>query len=145
MLEEISRLTGFESVYLTRINWRDHEQEILGSVNQAPSRLFIPEEVKIDYSDSVCRYVIEGGPDHTDDAPVVFAGVAAARFLGFQSFASAPIEDADGEVLGTLCGASTSRVALTPAQVDELRRRARELAALLRARELEGSPEIVFG
>ena len=45
-----------ETIYLTRIHWRDHEQEILLSVNEEPKNLWIPEEVRLDYSDAVCRY-----------------------------------------------------------------------------------------
>ncbi len=130
ILEELAELTGLESVYLTRINWSDHEQEILAAANQAPTRLFIPEEVKLDYSDAVCRYVIEGGPAHTDDVPLVFPQSDMARFLGFQSFVSAPIEVGDGTIYGTLCGASTRRVQLSETQMAEVRRRARLIAGL---------------
>ena len=132
ILEELAQLTGLESIYVTRINWSDHEQEILAAANQAPTRLFIPEEVKLDYSDAVCRYVIEGGPAHTDDVPLVYPQSDMARFLGFQSFVSAPIEVGDGTIYGTLCGASTRRVKLSEAQMAEVRRQARLLGSLLR-------------
>lgn len=112
------------------MNWSDHEQEILAAANQAPARLFIPEEVKLDYSDAVCRYVIEGGPAHTDDVPLVFPQSDVARFMGFQSFVSAPIEVGD-DIYGTLCGASTKRVRLSEAQMDEVRRRARLIGRML--------------
>jgi diguanylate cyclase len=132
ILEELAQVTGLESIYLTRISWSDHQQEILGAANLAPSRLFIPEEVKIDYSDAVCRYVIEGGPAYTDDVPIVYPQSDMARFLGFQSFVSAPIEVEDGTIFGTLCGASTRRVKLSEAQLAEVRRRARLIGSLLR-------------
>jgi diguanylate cyclase len=132
ILEELAALTGFESVYVTRIHWREHEQEILLAANRAPTRLYIPEEVQLDYSDAVCRYVIEGGPERTDDVPRVFPQSDMARFLGFQSFISAPIElDGGGPIFGTLCAASTRRVKLSEAQAAEVRRRARLIAQLL--------------
>jgi diguanylate cyclase len=131
ILEELAELTGFESVYLTRVHWREHEQEILAAANQEPTRLFIPEEVKLDYSDAVCRYVIEGGPDYTDDVPTVFPESDMARFLGFQSFVSAPLEIEDGAIFGTLCGASTRRVKLSEAQLTEIRNKAKLIAGLL--------------
>jgi diguanylate cyclase len=131
ILEELAVLTGFESVYLTRIHWRQHEQEILAAENREPTRLFIPEEVKLDYSDAVCRYVIEGGPGYTDDVPAVYPVSDMARFLGFQSFVSAPLEFEDGTIFGTLCGASTRRVRLSEAQLNEVRNKARLIARLL--------------
>ena len=132
ILEELAELTGFESVYLTRVHWREHEQEILVAANQEPTRLFIPEEIKLDYSDAVCRYVIEGGPAYTDDVPAVFPKSDMARFLGFQSFVSVPLEEADGTLFGTLCGASTRRVKLSEAQLVEIRNKARLIAGMLR-------------
>jgi len=124
--------TGLESLYLTRLHWRDHEQEILAAVNTQPERLLIPEQVKIDYSDSVCRYVIEGSaPDHTDDVPAQFPNSDLARFLGFQSFVSAPVELPGGEIFGTLCGASTGRVSLSPGQLEAFRLQARRIARRL--------------
>ena len=131
ILEGLADLTGFESVYLTRVHWSEHEQEILAAANQAPTRLFIPEEVKLDYSDAVCRYVIEGGPAYTDDVPRVYPGSDMARFLGLQSFVSAPIEVNDGTIFGTLCGASTRRVKLSEAQLAEIRTKARLIAEIL--------------
>ena len=113
------------------MHWREHEQEILAAANQEPTRLFIPEEVKLDYSDAVCRYVIEGGPSYTDDVPGVFPESEMARFLGFQSFVSAPLEFEDGTIFGTLCGASTRRVNLSEAQLAEIRNKARLIAGML--------------
>ena len=137
ILAELAVETGFDSVYLTRIHWLEHEQEILASANHAEDRLFIPEQVKIDYSDAVCRYVIEGkSPGHSDQVPLAFPESETARFLGFQSFFSAPIEIAEGETFGTLCGASTRRVSLTPRQLAEIRRQAGRIAAWLAAEEL---------
>ena len=88
--------------------------------------------MKIDYSDAVCRYVIEGtAPDHSDNVPLAYPHSDLARFLGFQSFVSAPIELADGEIYGTLCGASTRRVSLSPDQVAAVRRQASRIAGWL--------------
>jgi diguanylate cyclase len=120
-----------ETVYLTRIHWRDHEQEILLAVNEAPAKLWIPEEVRLDYSDAVCRYVIEGGPSWTDNVPLVYPASDVARFLHFRSFASVPIELGDEEIFGTLCGASTGEVKLDPVQLMEMRRCARRIALWL--------------
>jgi diguanylate cyclase len=134
ILGELAAETGLEVLYLTRIHWHDHEQEILASLNLAPDRLFIPEQVKLDYSDAVCRYVIEGtAHDHSDDVPIAYSDSDLARFLGFQSFVSAPIELPDGEIFGTLCGASTRRVSLSPEQVAAVRRQARRIAGWLAA------------
>jgi diguanylate cyclase len=143
VLAELASATGLETVYVTRINWRDHEQEILAAANLAPADLYIPEEVKIDYSDAVCRYVIEGGPDHTDDVPLVFPQSDMARFLRFQSFVSCPLEAPKGEIVGTLCGASTRRVLLTDQQLAEFVRRAGLLARWIDLEHLTAPPPIL--
>jgi diguanylate cyclase len=135
ILGELASETGLDTLYLTRIHWADHEQEILASLNLAPDKLFIPEQVKLDYSDAVCRYVIEGAPDHSDDVPIAYPDSDLARFLGFQSFVSAPVELPGGEIFGTLCGASTRRVSLSPEQVAAVRRQARRIAGWLAATE----------
>jgi len=54
-----------------------------------------------------------------------------ARFLGFQSFVSAPLEIEDGAIFGTLCGASKRRVKLSEAQLTEIRTKAKLIAGLL--------------
>ena len=120
-----------ETIYLTRIHWRDHEQEILVAANEAPANLWIPEEIRLDYSDAVCRYVLEGGPTWTDNVPLVYPASDVARFLQFQSFASVPIELGEDEIFGTLCGASTGQVKLDEAQLLEMRRCARRIALWL--------------
>jgi diguanylate cyclase len=115
-------------VYLTRIHWRTHEQEVRVAANTDPGYLYIPEAIKIDYSDAVCRYVLEGGPTATDDVPRTFPDSDLARFLKLRSFVSVPIELEDGEVFGTLCGASTEPVRLDQRQLEEMRSAARVIA-----------------
>jgi diguanylate cyclase len=126
-----------ETIYLTRIHWRDHEQEILLSCNEAPENLWIPEEVRLDYSDAVCRYVLEGGPTWTDNVSLIYPASDVARFLRFHSFVSVPIEIGEDQVFGTLCGASTGPVSLDDLQLMDMRRCARRIALWLRSSGVE--------
>lgn len=120
LLGELQRLTGLESTYLTSIDWANGEQHITHARNTGT--LNIPEELTVDWPDTVCRRALEEGVRYTDDVPASFPGSQAAADLGLQTYLSVPVTTTDGEVHGTLCGASTSRVALgdTAVQVMEL-------------------------
>ncbi|MGB9376997.1 MAG: EAL domain-containing protein [Mycobacteriales bacterium] len=107
LLAELERLTGLESTYLTEIHWLSDEQEVRYARNTAT--LQIPEGLRADWSDTLCRRVLlEGGPQLTNDVPGVYPDSAIARNLGLQTYVSVPVYRDDGEVFGTLCGASVA-------------------------------------
>ncbi len=123
LLAELERLTGLESTYLTRIDWTQELQEITHSRNVGA--IDIPEGLTVDWSDTVCRRALEQGISYTDDMPATFPDSDAAAALGLQTYVSVPVTNADGEVEGTLCGASTRRLTLTPEAVKVMERFAR--------------------
>ncbi len=107
LLDVLKELTGFQSVYLTRIHWAENEQEILFAVNGGP--LSITAGSKLVWQDTLCRRVLMGEPPYTDNVPKVFPESEAARRWRMRTFASFPVVTPDAEIFGTLCGASTSR------------------------------------
>lgn len=110
LLAELSRLTGLESTYLTAIRVDEGTQEIVTARNIGG--LEVPEGAIIPWRDAVCRRAIERGISHTDNVPLVFADSPAAASLHLQTYASVAVMSPEGELWGTLCGASTERIEL---------------------------------
>lgn len=111
ILQMCGRATGLETTYLTLIHRDLDLQEILYSRNVGV--LEIPEGLRVDWSDTLCRRALEGeGPSVTDAVPEVYGDSAAAATLGLQTYVSVPVQR-DGEAVGTLCGASTARVTVS--------------------------------
>lgn len=110
LLGELQRLTGLETTYLTSIDWSGHQQRIMYSRNTAA--LEIPQNLTFDWSRTVCRQSLERGLPYTTNVPVDFPDSQAADDLGLQTYVSVATRDNDGQIVGTLCGASTRRVPL---------------------------------
>ena len=131
-MAELERLTGLESTYLTQIHWERDEQEIRVAHNA--SDLHVPNGARVEWCDTLCRQVLLGGPRFTTEVPDVYPHSQAAQALGLQTYVSVPVYRDDGEVFGTLCGASTSRRPL-----DETAVRVMELFARVITTHLEPS------
>ncbi len=107
LLAELQRRTGLESTYLTQIHWDRVEQEILFSHNA--DGLQVPEGLLVAWSDTLCRQALMGGPESTDDVPGTYPASQVARAVGIQSYVSVPVMGGNGNLFGTLCGASRDR------------------------------------
>lgn len=116
ILDALQRASGYDSTYLTLIHWDDDCQEILLSQNSGELR--IEEGLTVEWSDTLCRRALIGGPSIVEDAGVTYPDSAAARELGIAGYASVPVQTSDGETVGTLCGASTRRVVIDQATQD---------------------------
>ncbi|MEA2248846.1 MAG: hypothetical protein QOH46_3375 [Solirubrobacteraceae bacterium] len=110
LLAELQRVTGLETTYLTRVDWAKATQNLTHVRNAGT--LDIPEGLTVNWSDTVCRRALEQGVTYTDDVPGTFPGSSAAEELGLQTYVSVPLVNADGEIEGTLCGASSTPVPL---------------------------------
>jgi diguanylate cyclase len=109
VLARLAELTGLSSTYLAETRLFVDEQYIVFSCNR--SDLFhIPEDVTLPWSEGVCRFVVEGGPNYTGDAQKQFPKSSVARLLEIRTFVSYPVFTAEGRFFGTLCGASKERV-----------------------------------
>lgn len=116
LLEALQAATGYQSTYFTLINWDDDEQEVKYVVNRG--ELDLPEGLRVEWGDTLCRRALLGGPPVVEDAGVTYPDSNAARELGLKGYASAPVTMADGTTVGTLCGASTAVVPDDPANRD---------------------------
>ena len=108
LLDLLGRITGIESTYLTRIDVAADVQEILYARNHGA--LEIPEGLEVEWSDTLCRRALDGGPACTADVAATYPDSAAAAELGIRTYVTVPVRDATGGTVGTLCGASTQAV-----------------------------------
>jgi diguanylate cyclase (GGDEF)-like protein len=134
LLEEVGRVTGLDSTFLTRIHWDRDQQEVLYSYNVR--ELKVPEGDVVAWSDTLCRRALSGGPNYTDDVPNVYPESAAARELRLRTYVSVPVVDSKGEIFGTLCGASRSRRQLGQGAMQTMELLARILGYLMDRHQL---------
>lgn len=120
ILERLADLTGLSSTYLAETRLISDEQYIVFSCNR--SEVFhIPEDVTLPWSEGVCRFVVEGGPNYTTDAQKQFPSSAVARLLEIRTFISYPVFTSEGRFFGTLCGASKEPVDVEKEVLDLMR------------------------
>ena len=112
LLAGLREATGLESVYLTRIHWEVGEQEVVDALNRG--ELDIAEGLKIQWTDTLCRRALLGGPIRTADVPGEYGDSEAARNLKLQTFVTCPVVRDDDTIWGTLCAASSQAI-----EVDE--------------------------
>ena len=131
VLARLSELTGLSSTYLAETRLISDEQYIVFACNR--SDLFhIPEDVTLPWSEGVCRFVVEGGPNYTTDARKQYPSSAVARLLEIQTFVSYPVFTAEGRFFGTLCGASKEAVEIQQDILELMRECARLIGQRLR-------------
>lgn len=104
LLDILQRLTGLSSVYLTAIDWQADQQRILFSKNTGD--MTIPEGLTVPWHDTLCRRALAEDRFITTDVPACWGDSEAAMALNIQTYASVPVQTENGEIFGTLCGAS---------------------------------------
>lgn len=104
LLDLLQAVSGFESTYLTFIDFGRAEQRVEYAHNVA--ELAIPEALTVPWDDTLCKRALDEGRPFTADVTQCWSDSDAARQLGIRSYASSPIR-VEGEVCGTLCAAST--------------------------------------
>jgi diguanylate cyclase len=138
LLAGLRDATGLESIYLTQIHWEAGEQEVLQVLNGG--ELEVAEGLKIQWSDTLCRRALLGGPIRTADVPGEYGDSQAARTLRLQTFVTCPVVREDHTIWGTLCGASSQVV-----QVDDPAMALMKQAAGRIASRVGGDPEEAIG
>jgi diguanylate cyclase len=117
LLELVERLTGFETTFVTAIDWTAQRQEVVIARNSGD--LKVAEGSTLRWLDSMCRWSFLSGKVHTSDVPIDYPGSLGAEELGMQTFLALPIQAGD-QVMGTVCGASREAVQLEPAVLSSL-------------------------
>lgn len=108
LLETLQLLASVESAYLTSIDWDRQVQRVIVAENSAV--LAIEEGTEVAWDDTLCRRAMESGRYATSDVAATWEESPVADELGIRTYVSVPVVLADGEVYGTICGASTSSV-----------------------------------
>jgi EAL domain-containing protein (putative c-di-GMP-specific phosphodiesterase class I) len=130
LLVELQRLTGLDSVYLTRIDWDRGEQEVLFSRNAGS--ITVPERLILRWPDTLFRSTPTDRPQYTSRVPEEFAHSQAATALGEQTSVKVPVL-VGGSIFGTLCGASGRCVPLATPGLEVMRIFASLIAAQISA------------
>lgn len=112
MLELLEKITHLESTYLTTIDEAAGVQRILYARNIGD--LNIPEGLAVPWSDTLCKRALQEKSFLTQDVPSVWGDSEAAAALGLQTYLSNPVYTDDGDLYGTLCGASAHPVDVSP-------------------------------
>src|SRR5437773_5358174 len=131
VLARLAELTGLSSTYLAETRLMVDEQYIVFSCNRS-NEFHIPEDVTLPWSEGVCRFVVEGGPNYTTDAQKQFPSSSVARLLEIRTFISYPVFTAEGRFFGTLCGASKEQVEIQQEMLELMRECARLTGQRLR-------------
>lgn len=108
MLELLEKITHLESTYLTTIDEARGVQRILYARNIGD--LNIPEGLTVPWGDTLCKRALQEKSFLTKDVPAVWGDSEAAAALGLQTYLSSPVYTDDGDLYGTLCGASAHAV-----------------------------------
>lgn len=109
LLALLGRTTGMESTYLTSIDAERTVQRVEFARNRGAMQ--IPEGLSVPWEDTLCKRALDEGRSYTDEVPAHWGDSAAAQALGIRTYASAPIHAQDGRLLGTVCAASSAKVA----------------------------------
>lgn len=132
VLERLADLTGLSSTYLAETRLMADEQYIVFSCNRSDV-FHIPEDITLPWSEGVCRFVVEGGPNYTTDAQRQFPSSSVARLLEIRTFISYPVFTREGRFFGTLCGASKEQVEIQQEILELMRECARLIGQRLPA------------
>jgi diguanylate cyclase len=131
-LELLEEVTGLESTYLTRIDRAEGLQHILFARNTRAQKFEIPEGLAVPWEDTLCKRALDEQRPYSDDVAGCWGDSQAAKALGIRTYLSEPIRVGEGQLYGTLCGASGSSISVSI----EARRMLSMLARII-ARQLE--------
>lgn len=108
LLTLLSQVTGMESTYLTTIDTDEGVQRVEFARNVGD--MVIPEGLVVPWADTLCKRALDENRMYSDNVAECWSDSEAAAALGIKTYVSAPIKSQDGEVLGTVCAASSDRV-----------------------------------
>ncbi|MGY6519346.1 MAG: GGDEF domain-containing protein [Lysobacteraceae bacterium] len=111
LLALLQAATGMESAYFTSIDHRAGIQYV-DFAHNIEGGLVINEGVNVPWYDTLCKRAIQEERFFTNDVPERWGDSKAARELGIVSYLSTPVRVGDGDLHGTLCAASASRIEL---------------------------------
>lgn len=112
LLALLSKVTGMESTYLTTIDTDEGVQRVEFARNVGD--MVIPEGLVVPWTDTLCKRALDENRMYSDNVAECWSDSEAATALGIRTYVSAPITSQDGQVLGTVCAASSDQVTRSP-------------------------------
>ncbi len=109
LLQLVQHLTGLDTTFLTRIDWKALTQQVV--LVEGQKTVPLQEGAVVNWSDSMCRLLFDANLQQSDAVSVLFPDSGGAA-LGMQSFFALPVLS-EGKTIGTLCGASTEAVLIS--------------------------------
>ncbi|GGX78819.1 GGDEF domain-containing protein [Vogesella alkaliphila] len=110
LLEMLGQITGMESTYLTSIELSNGVQHVRYARNTG--KMQIREGLSVPWEDTLCKRSLDMGLMATSQVSTIWGDSAAARELGIRSYLSAPVRNAEGGLMGTLCAASARQISV---------------------------------
>lgn len=112
LLEMLEIVTGLESVYLTSIDEAAGIQFVDFARNAG--ELQISEGLEVPWADTLCKRCIDEDRRFTSNVSEIWGDSEAAKALGIETYASAPVCASNGLIIGTLCAASRQSQSIGP-------------------------------
>ncbi|WP_350601510.1 GGDEF domain-containing protein [Pseudomonas sp. 65/3-MNA-CIBAN-0223] len=112
LLTLLNQVTGMESTYLTTIDTDKGVQRVEFARNVGD--MVIPEGLVVPWADTLCKRALDENRMYSDNVAEIWGDSEAAAALGIRTYVSAPIRSQNGQVLGTVCAASSDQVARSP-------------------------------
>ena len=128
-----STLLGMEVVFVSTIDDATFRVDrLVGAWDDT-----LCEGTTLETSDTFCTRMLAGAPRHTSHAEtdVAYVDTPLRTVLGITSYVGVPIHDADGKVIGTLCGVDRGVVEVDDAVLGVLE----ELASIVSAHLAEAA------
>lgn len=107
LLGLLQQITGLESTYLTSIDEQAGVQRV--DIVHNAGQLHLPEGLTVPWHDTLCKRALESQCFVTENVADVWGDSDAAKQLGIKTYISVPICSNTGQLMGTLCGASTQQ------------------------------------
>lgn len=119
MLDIVLDVTGLDSAYLASVDTDADTIEVRYVCNAGA--LFVPEGQLRRWVGSLCQRCQERGTLWSADVPKELAAVPLAAAEGVRTFLSVPITGPDGQLVGSIAGASATPVFLSESDLVTLR------------------------
>ena len=132
LLQLLQEITGLESTLLTLVDPAGDEQVLAYTHNTGD--LDISEGSTVSWQDSLCRRAVDEDRYYVTDVATVWPDARLADDLGIATYVSVPVRDANDQLLGTLCGVSTTSTVIDERELAVMATFAQLIAAQL-ARE----------
>ncbi len=120
LLEMMSQMTGLESTFLSRVDAGDR-YEVLVSYNRGGS-IQVDEGYSMPWAETICHDALVEARQAFDDVQVELPENSVGPEFGFRTYVTCAVVREDGQVAGTLCGASSEVSPLNDSQLETVRR-----------------------